>query len=438
MQAGVRKFTILRREILLLAILVVLISIMDAFSENLSYQGGSGDDITRKYVKENFELIDKFQAPVVTADSTKRPEFYQGSKPEKIALRMTTDFAWHLLAYPQCVDWQLEGLCVMFVGPIPIFWPYISYYYPTQTFELTRHAMESEYVPKKLMKKAGNDLQKYWYPQAEQRAPSELKRVAEAAYGASVPVGGATDVGFDQIPDELKNLNSHIGDTQAVMEWRVFSTLAQITGLYPIAPKSCHHSIVTPIPYYSEMKGILNFARLGKLNQLLFLPEVLLLRKNFGGKIPVFGIGTNIHMAIAPFSPFTELVREVALPMISSPYQGPDVGTTSMHTNDYSRSWLAAMLKAVNFRRILPGIAPWQKYDGERKRSRYQWIEPRINNQCNAIGDSTSYGHFLGPDYHPEIMHGDEGRGIVTQWNWYRCCPLGFEIFVGPRPQIKW
>ena len=370
--------------------------------------------------------------------AVERPEFYKGNEIGAMYELLLDYFLSYYDNY-DCMEWEFAGICYrcdIYDGCE--FEEYKSYYYPVQTFELSSKALVASLVPKPFFEIAGYaELEDYWYDTAKEETPAEMERVAEVIQGET---SGYAEYDF-QLPDEYRSEDIRNGNSTEQMEWRVVSTLAQQNyGSFFVPGDACHSHANTSVPYFSEAPYVIELTRLGSLIDFLFWPVMEFHRLTFGGLIPNSGIGTSLLLGLSPHTWLSpELVSLIPSPF-STAHLGSDYGGTHMSGNEYSKKWLSAMLRTVNYRFMLPGIFPIQKYSMGRKRSKFQWHYPR-KSSCDLhypLHPFDSYGSFLNLGYRPGIEREGEGRAVITQWHWFRCCPGGFQVLEGDEPQYKY
>ena len=407
-------------------------------------------------------IIPQTATSMPSTTSVTRHQFYQGNFFLMVLAKHTYDFLFEHLNILQpftwwwdCTETQWEGICYDCDWGGCSFANYHSYYYPVQNFELSSQVFVSEYLPKEfflLLPPMFQDLSGYWYDVAEQQTPDEMDRVAaEIGGSASPPTYSPNFAGGIN--------NTRMANTAEQMEWRIVSTLAQHmyvqnNPIYPLLfARACHHikeTIPWPMPSYSESPLHIEFTRLGDMLDFFFLPFMLYYKQLLGGEIPTWGVGTNLTNGWAPTSllaqNFPSVTGNFAAPIpnltLATPHLGTDYGGTHQSGGEYSKKWVGQMLRAAHFGPLVPGtFFPFHKYSGGRKRSRFQWLSPgHMPDGCKERipqNPTEDYGSFLHTDYHPEVDRDDQGRGTITEWRWFRCCPPGMSVWFGPGTQYK-
>jgi len=375
----------------------------------------------------------------------KRHKFYRGNPLENVLEKLVDEYIqdhFHDIAnWWSCIDWKPEGVCYKCTWLGCSFKMYISYYFPVQNFELVSAPLTSEYLAEEFVEVLESqnlfDLKDIWHESAKKHAPHELKRVADELDIDDLDPA-EYDLKLDNSLQDLFNAN-----TPEQMEWRVMSTLAQLTRSFFIPQGECHSPVSNIFPPYSEMPHVVDFTRRGELQDLIFMIPMWTYKwKN--GLLPSYHIGTNLLFGLGPLQTVGQLSDPIPNPM-ADPHIGTEYGGTHMSGNEYTKKWVTQMLRASHFNLFFPSIFPFIKNDrGERKPSRYQWLHPEgMPKGCEQKIASTpygSYGSFLNTTYNPEIDRQDEGRGIMTQWQWFRCCPSGYQVFpgLGDEPQYKY
>jgi len=376
-------------------------------------------------------------------DEVKRHKFYKGNDNVAVFEKHLDDFLKHLEDWWECLGWKPEGICYKCSIYDCEFDLYKSYYYPVVNYEFSSKVFVSEYLYKTEFDVIGNEnLEDYWYETAKESAVDEMDRAAKAI-GGSV---SASDYNF-VLPDKFKERDIMNLNTSEQMEWRAVSTLSQSSyGSFPVPGDACHRKDNATIPYYSEMPLLIDVTRLGKYQDLFFFLPMLAYKQKLGGDVPNWGIGTSLVFGLSPHSwlsttsggSFSPIPQKI----ISTPHLGPDYGGTHMSGNEYSKKWLSQMLRASQYRNLgLSGLFPIQKEDSGRKKTLYQWLLPEhMPDSCDGKFPTlpwSSYGSFLNFGYKPQIDREEEGRAIITQWQWMRCCPSGYDVLVGDTPQYK-
>lgn len=392
-------------------------------------------------------IPDAIQAIQDSQTVTRHP-FYKGNTTAGVIQKLADDYInehfGSVSNWWDCLDWEFEGLCYYCDWPDCDIDDYKSYYYPVQTYEFTNKVFVSEYLAKAVFNLIGKkDLKDYWYQSAATGAVDELKRAAKA-------VGGNVNAAPYQVNFPAAYNNILNANTAEQMEWRVVSTLAQTAHSYPVPGKECHSKVNLPQPVYSEAPFLIDFTRLE--SKLSIFPKFILpywiYQSKLGALLPSFGLGTNVALGLTSQNLFnTNMVLPIPNLALATPHIGTDIGSTHMKGNEYTKKWMAQLLRSNNFGGyggIFPQIFPIQKYSAGRQASRFQWHSPKwMPNGCKEelpIHPLDSYGSFLdlSLDYHPEYDPIDEGRATVTQWQWMRCCAPGYDILYGDDPQYKY
>ncbi len=408
-----------------------------------------------RYLESLLKIPDAIQA-IQDAKTVTRHQFYKGNNDTAVVQKLLDDFTnEHMSNWWDCMDWVWEGICYHCDNWDCSFDEYKSYYYPVQTYEFTNKVFVSEYLSKSVFQALGQtDLSSYWYSAAASGATDELDRAANAIGGPSVH-GSAQAINFPAVYNNILNAN-----TAEQMEWRVVSTLAQTAHIFPVPGNACHWKKNLPQPIMSEASYIINYTRLeSALNSIpMMMPAYWLYQQKFGAKLPSYGLGTNVALGLTSQNTFdTSLVLPIPNLFFATPHIGTDVGVTNMKGNEYTKKWIAQLLRSNQFggkNGLFPQIFPIIKYGFTgREPSRFQWHSPNwMPGGCKEelpIHPLDSYGSyldtliplpnaFMNPDYHPEYDKNDEGRATVTQWQWFRCCKAGYDVLYGDTPQYKY
>ena len=379
--------------------------------------------------------------------SVSRHQFYKGNQNLAVVQKLASDYLFEHLKNPawwwDCLNWAFEGVCYkcQVFPPSCEFEIYKSYYYPVQMYELSSKVFVSEYLYDFIFKIFGQqDLEDYWYDTARQETPDEMLRVSSEIAGSS---NTPKSYNFN-LPGIFKNNDIRNANSAEQMEWRVFTPLTQSNyGSYPVIGDACHSGVSAPVPYFSESIPLIDLTRLGTDLDLIFFPFMWAYKqKTLGAKIPDWGMGTSLIFGLSPLSWLSPTISKFPNPLLSTAHLGPDYGGTHMQGQEYSKKWLSQMLRASKYGMFLPGLFPIQKYDANRKKTRFQWNLPsHMPKSCKEHFPEhpfDSYGSFLNPGYHPEVDRKEEGRAVITQWQWFRCCPSGYKVFIGNTPQYKY
>ena len=382
-----------------------------------------------------------------STSTVKRHQFYKGNQNSAVIQKLADDYLNKHFKDVQwwwdCLEWAFEGVCYKCSNYDCEFDMYKSYYYPVQMYELSSKVFVSEYLYDTVFQTIGQqELEDYWYDTAKQETPNEMMRV-EKELGASSS-SAYSNYNF-QLPNQFKSNDIRSANTAEQIEWRTFSPLAQSSyGTYPVPGDACHARVNAPVPYFSESPILIDFTRLGENLDLLFFPQMWIYKQKWGAELPNWGRSINLTLGLSPISWLSinnSMLSIIPDPMSSTAHLGADYGGTHMSGNEYSKKWLSAMLRASQYRSILPGIFPIQKYDRGRKKSRFQWLLPdHMPDSCKEHFPQhpfDSYGSFLNFGYHPEVDRDEEGRAVITQWQFFRCCPSGFDVLIGDTPQYK-
>lgn len=416
------------------------------------------------YVKQ------KLTSPSPRGKSGYDKPFQGGNNIAAMVATLAKDLAQHVIDfYSGEMRWSVIGMCIKCSTFGCSFYPYQEYHWPYEMSEVAGW-FQGEYTPDLLF-----DLYRPVYQDGVLGifshyegggtfAPLEIERAQ--IWANRLPDGRpAWPPGVPAVPSgkapgndgsHARALNQAVtggdgpreGMTTLDAEQRqyhLFSPLSQVVN-FPQAPLgNCHQLSNNSLLHFRSDNPLYMFpGNYPMLSDFLFQNEML---KRFdnpgycisndlnqGQTLPfqrkflktAFGIGL-------PGRPGHQADRDLCLTTNGMMYP---ISTRVANARSFPNAYRTLLMRANNFfREIQPGmIQDFAMYDGSYDSSKADRIKIE---RPGGLSTGSSQSIYAYKGFKHQINAGDPRRGVATTWKYLRCCPSGYRILWGPRPQLK-
>jgi hypothetical protein len=183
------------------------------------------------------------------------------------------------------------------------------------------------------------------------------------------------------------------------------------------------------------------FAHLVQFSQALFPAETAMLTT-----MPTACVGHNLATGVSPLVPFASIAppieqKKLCLSMHGNIY--PTVATQSSSRSFGNSAYLGSIRAFRLFRSLAITSAMTNDFANYQIGNRYidslQAHYPGYLPSSHSA-EITDYGDFRQSEFRSGTHRtnvNDPKRALFTQWKGIRCCPPGYKVLWGPKPQLK-